>query len=270
MKEKIIVHLIVEDSGFIAKNLLNLAFAHFPQLELKTYSWASIKTQLNLTETFTSISKKPGIIFYHLTDQHLEKKLLMQSSEQNWSAISLTGWLVAKIAELFQTTPAPHVSKTFNNEYFAKIDAIDFSIKHDDGQNIDTLNQSDIILIGQSRSSKTPTSMYLAFNGLRVANIPFIDEVDLERYLLKIRNNYIIGLTINPARLMHVRENRMVDLGHEFINNGYVDLSIIRDECSKFRSICEKFKWPVVDVTSKSVEETAAEIMRLYYTRPQK
>jgi regulator of PEP synthase PpsR (kinase-PPPase family) len=144
--------------------------------------------------------------------------------------------------------------------------AIDYALRHDDGQMVNDLECADIILIGPSRTSKTPTSLYLACNGFKTANIPYVQGCILPNNLIELTKPLIIGLVISPTRLVEIRETRMMLLQ---INNdtNYTDLNIIKDECLQIKRICEKHKWQVIDVSRRSIEETAALISKIYYTR---
>ncbi len=265
MEKQIVIHLVSASSSLVIKNLVGLVFNQFSNIETKLYHWDLINSSASLDLAMEKISQKPGLIFYHIVDENLEKELLVKSSNNGIKAISATNDVIDKVADTLniQRQRNNGIDK-LDDGYFNKIENIDFSIKHDDGQNINTISQADIILVGLSRSSKTPTSMYLAFNGFKVANIPFINEASLERYLLKMRGNLVVGLIVNPSRLMHIRESRLPNLGHDLCND-YVDLTEIRNECRVLREICTKHSWPIVDVTAKSVEETAAGVVKIYY-----
>ena len=269
MKTQIVIHLISEASSLTLRNIVQLVFQQFADFEQKFYFWDLINNDHKLEQAMGNISEKSDVIFYHITDKGLEDKLQQRCKKLNLTAISVTNDLVAKLEKILGTKPKRGGKlEKLDDVYFNKVENIDFSIKHDDGQNISTISQADIILVGLSRSSKTPTSMYLAFNGLKVANIPFIDEESLERYLLHMRSNLVIGLLINPSRLMHIRESRMPSLGHD--TNEYVDLTIIREECRNLKELCQKHNWPMIDVTAKSVEETASSAMKIYYEQTHK
>lgn len=264
MKKQIAIHLITETSSLRFRNLLNLIFMQFPDHEPKYYFWDLINSSKILDSTLEKVRERPGMVFYHMSDKKLEQHLVDSCDANQISSLSITNYLIEEVSNILGSSPTEVVVDKLDDIYFDKVEAIDFSIKHDDGQNLNSLSESNIILVGLSRSSKTPTSMYLAFNGFKVANIPFINEESLDRYLLNMRDNIVIGLVINPGRLMHIRESRVPSLGHDSCNE-YVDLTLIRKECRELKEICERNNWPVVDVTSKSVEETASNIIKIYY-----
>ena len=157
----------------------------------------------------------------------------------------------------------------FDKTYFDTLNAIDYAIRHDDGQMLNELPFADIILIGPSRTSKTPTSVFLAYNGLKAANIPYVYNCPFPDFIEKDIDQLVVGLVINPNRLIEIREARL-NLLQINENKSYTDFNIVQKECLEVKKICGQRNWSVIDVSTRSIEETAALIMRIYYNRKNK
>jgi regulator of PEP synthase PpsR (kinase-PPPase family) len=151
-----------------------------------------------------------------------------------------------------------------DNDYFNRMDALNYAIGHDDGQGGQDLDQADVVLVGVSRTSKTPTSIYLAHRGVRAANVPLVPGRPIPEKLLTLKNALVVGLTISPDRLIQIRRNRLLSL-HEQRESAYIDTDVVRDEIIQARRLYERHGWPTIDVTRRSVEETAAAIMNLLH-----
>ena len=192
--------------------------------------------------------------------------LLLKSEKENIPCFSVLGDLIISFSKLLNQKPShvPSGQHTLNEEYYNRIEAIQFTMNHDDGKQIDDINKSDIILLGVSRTSKTPTSIYLANRGFKTSNIPLINKESLP-YILKKNPKFtcIVGLTTEPQRLVDIRRNRMTSL-REKENTTYTDFEKISKEVEEAKKIFKKYNWPTVDVTRKSVEETAASIIKIY------
>ena len=156
-----------------------------------------------------------------------------------------------------------------DSNYYDRIDAMTFCLSHDDGQSISTIDLADIILVGVSRTSKTPTAFYLANRGLKVANVPLVPGVPEPDHLANLRGPVIIGLTTTPVRLAQIRMNRLITLKHAETaeTSDYADLEVIREEVARARTIFDKYNWPVIDVTRRSIEESAAIILNIFRNR---
>jgi regulator of PEP synthase PpsR (kinase-PPPase family) len=180
--------------------------------------------------------------------------------------VSVVSKIVREISDYLGTNAdigAGYTNK-FDETYFDKVDAIEYSLRHDDGQALDDLEDADIILIGPSRTSKTPTSIYLAYNGFKTANIPLIHNCAFPDFLPRMNHPVIVGLLINPGRLIEIRESRMNLLQVKEASN-YTDIKIAQDECRQAKRLCIDNNWKTIDVSMRSIEETAAIIMKYYY-----
>lgn len=264
--KKLIVHLVSESSGQTVKHAANTALAKFSDVEVKKYHWPMTRNLKMLDEVFEKVKAKPGVVLYTVSDEGIRDALKKFCFEMKIPCVSVVSKIVKEIAEYIGESADSGVGYTnkFDETYFDKVDAIEYSLRHDDGQMLDDLEEADIILIGPSRTSKTPTSVYLSYNGFKTANIPLVSGCPFPDILPKMNNPVIFGLIINPSRLVEIRESRMNFLQVTEISN-YTDIKTIQDECRQVKRICSENNWKVIDVSMRSIEETAAIIMKAYY-----
>ena len=266
--KKLIVHLVSESSGQTVKHAANTSLSKFKDIDVKKYHWPMTRNLKMLEEVFEKVKSKPGVVLYTVSDEKIRDALKKFCFEMKIPCISVVSKIVKEIAEYIGESADIGVGYTnkFDETYFDKVEAIEYSLRHDDGQTIDDLEEADIILIGPSRTSKTPTSVYLSYNGFKTANIPLVSGCPFPDILPKMNNPVIVGLIINPSRLVEIRESRMNFLQVTEISN-YTDIKIVQDECRKVKRICAENNWKVIDVSMRSIEETSAIIMKSYYDR---
>lgn len=269
--KRLIIHLVSESSGQTVKQASNTALTKFSNIEVKKYHWPMIRNTKLMEEVFKKIKLKPGVVLYTISNEKLRKSLKVFCKDLDLPCISIVSHVIREISDYIGIPADEEVDyyKRFNEKYFDKVEAIEYTLKHDDGQNIDELKDADIILIGPSRTSKTPTSVYLAYNGYRTANVPLVYGCEFPKDLEKLKNPIIFGLVINPSRLIKIRENRMNFLNVKN-NSQYVDIDIIKKECIEIKKLCLKNNWYIIDVSMKSIEETAAMIMKFCYEHKKK
>ncbi|RTK92332.1 MAG: kinase/pyrophosphorylase [Rickettsiales bacterium] len=264
--KKLIIHLISESSGQTVKHTADTALTKFSDVEVKKYHWPMIRNQKMLEEVLKKIKLKPGIVLYTISSEIIRNDLKRFCYEKKIPCISVVSRIVNEISKYLGTNADSGVvyNNKFDESYFDKVDAIEYTLRHDDGQTFDDLDEADIILIGPSRTSKTPTSIYLAYNGFKTANIPFVYNCPFPEFLPTMNNSLIFGLLINPMRLIEIRESRM-NLLQVKESSDYTDIKTVQDECREVRKLCSKNNWKTIDVTMRSIEETAAIIMKAYY-----
>jgi regulator of PEP synthase PpsR (kinase-PPPase family) len=263
------LHLISDGTCQTIKILTNAIVSHFEHCELKQYDWPLVKNQADLDNCFKKILQQPGMVLYTLRDKAIIDELNTFCHNQNLLCISALDHLIEVFRGYTGTEPSKTPSNRLNEKYFHRVQALEFALKHDDGQSLESIGDADIIIVGVSRSSKTPTSIYLANSGYKTANIPYIGGIELPKDLLNMQNKFIVGLIADPQRLIDVRQNRLLEIhkeNHESLNTNYVNMANIMDECRAAKKIFIQHNWPIIDVTYKSVEETTAGILKLYYT----
>ncbi len=263
------IHLVSDSSGQTVKQAAKSAISQFADIITKEYHWPLIRNKELLIEVLNKIKTKPGIVLYTISNAELRAELKKFCWNLKIPAISVIGKIVTEIANYLNIeTEQKNIGSVYKlgADYFDKVDAIDFALRHDDGQMTGDLESAEIILIGPSRTSKTPTSVYLAYNGFKTANIPYVQGHPFPDQLEKLISPLIVGLIINPARLVQIRETRMNLLQ---INNlgDYTNLETVQAECLMIKRLCEQHNWPVIDVSRRSIEETAAVIMKLFYSK---
>ena len=261
------IYLVSDSTGETLDRIFLAIKAQFDKIQFKTHQFSFTRTE-NQVLKIIDISKKKRncIILYTIVDVKLANFLLSKSEKEKIPCFSVLGDLIISFSKLLNQKPShvPSGQHTLNEEYYNRIEAIQFTMNHDDGKQIDDINKSDIILLGVSRTSKTPTSIYLANRGFKTSNIPLINKESLP-YILKKNPKFtcIVGLTTEPERLVDIRRNRMTSL-REKENTTYTDFEKISKEVEEAKKIFKKYNWPTVDVTRKSVEETAASIIKIY------
>lgn len=264
--KKLVIHLVSESSGQTVKHAANTALSKFSDLEVKKYHWPMTRNIKLLEEVFAKIKKKPGVILYTISDEELRDKLKEFCFELQLPCISVVSKIVREISEYIGMGADNGIGykNKFDETYFDKVDAIEYSLRHDDGQLTENLEEADVILIGPSRTSKTPTSVYLAYNGFKTANIPYVHNCPFPDFLSEIKKPVIFGLVINPNRLIEIRESRVNLLQVKEIST-YTDIEVVQEECRQVKQLCMQNNWQIIDVSRRSIEETAAIIMKSYY-----
>jgi regulator of PEP synthase PpsR (kinase-PPPase family) len=211
------------------------------------------------------IEASPGIVLYTLLQQNLAAKLEEKCRALGLPCLSILG----PVLHLFQSylgaesTHKVGAQHTLNAEYFRRIDALNYTMMHDDGQLADDLEEADVLLVGVSRTSKTPTSIYLANRGVKTANVPLVPDVPLPPGIEHLRHPLIVGLFATPERIVQIRQNRLLGLKAHRDDDKYIDQQSVAEEVSASRRLCARHNWPIIDVTRRSIEETAAAVLAL-------
>ena len=222
-----------------------------------------VRTREQLDRAIGEIETAPGIVLYTLVDHDLSLRLEAACREAGAPTFSVLG----PILDFFHiyigkdVTPRPGAQYMLNSDYFRRIDALNFTMEHDDGQNVDNYEDADIVLLGISRTSKTPTSIYLANRGFKTANLPMVPSVPVPKSVRTLIHPLVVGLLATPDRIVQVRRSRVLARAEEFQN--YVDKALITNEINSSRRYFERQGWPTIDVTRRSIEETAAAILDL-------
>ena len=261
------IYLISDSTGETLDRVFLAIKAQFKNIEYNVKSYFFTRTENQVTKILEEAKKnKNSIILYTIVDSNLAKFLANKSDEKKIPCFGVLGNLILSFSKLLnqQASHLPSGQHALNEEYYERIEAIQFTMNHDDGNMVDELHKSDLILLGVSRTSKTPTSIYLANKGFKTSNIPLVNEKSIPESLKKNpRMACVIGLTTEAERLVDIRKNRMMTL-KERENTNYTDIQKIKEEVEKARKTFAKYKWPTIDVTRKSVEETAASIIKIH------
>ena len=261
------IYLISDSTGETLDRIFLALKAQFKNIEYKVYSYSFTRTENQILKILEDAKKNNNsVILYTIVDNNLAKYLANISTDKKIPCFGVLGNLILNFSKILnqKASHEPSGQHVLNDEYYERIEAIQFTMNHDDGNLSDEIEKSDIVLVGVSRTSKTPTAIYLANKGFKTSNIPLVNENSLPE---KLRSNpqmtCVIGLNTEPERLVDIRKNRMNSL-KETENKSYTDLENIRKEVVNAKKTFQKYKWPSIDVTRKSVEETAASIIKMH------
>ncbi len=261
------IYLISDSTGETLERIFLALKAQFKNIKYKIHSYSFTRTENQVLKILEDAEiNGNSIILYTIVDNNLAKYLANTSDDKKIPCFGVLGNLILNFSKILnqKASHEPSGQHILNEEYYDRIEAIQFTMNHDDGNLLNDVDKSDIVLVGVSRTSKTPTSIYLANKGFRTSNIPLVNENSLPEKLKKDPQfTCVVGLSTEPERLADLRKNRMSSL-KEKENTEYTNLDNIKDEVLKAKKTFQKYKWPVIDVTRKSVEETAASIIKIH------
>ena len=260
------LHLVSDATGETNHQVARACLVRFSYIRANEYVWTLVRTPAHIEKILASAAENPGPVLFTLVDPELRRILQDGCQRISVPCVSILDAVVDTLSAYLGTAiarPRPGGQHELDAAYFDRIEAMNFTIAHDDGQMVETLHEADIVLLGVSRTSKTPTSLYLANRGYKTANIPIVPSVDLPTELFRLTDPFVIGLTNDPNRLIQIRQNRILMLNQRD-NTDYVDLEQVRQEVQSARRLFAKRGWPVIDVTRRSIEETAAAVLQRY------
>ena len=261
------IYLISDSTGETLERIFLALKAQFKNIQYKIHSYSFTRTENQILKILEDAEiNNNSIILYTIVDNNLAKYLANTSNDKKIPCFGVLGNLILNFSKILnqKASHEPSGQHILNDEYYDRIEAIQFTMNHDDGNLSNEIDKSDIILVGVSRTSKTPTSIYLANKGFKTSNIPLVNENSLPEKLKKNPQfTCVVGLSTEPERLADLRKNRMNSI-KENDNTNYTNLDDIKDEVIKAKKTFKKYKWPVIDVTRKSVEETAASIIKIH------
>jgi len=262
------LYLISDSSGETISLVAKAVCAHFENAEAIEHLYGLVRSDTQLERVFEAFKANPGPVLYSMVDADMAGRLQKLCAAHKVPCLSVLDPFVNMLAEhlAVKIRREAGTQHRLTSAYFARIEALNFAVAHDDGQNQGSLNDADIVLVGVSRTSKTPTCMYLAHRGVRAANVPYVRDIELPAALVQAKDPLIIGLTASPARLVQIRKNRLLSL-NEKTETEYIDRQKVKDETVEARRFFANMGWPVIDVTRRSIEETSAAILNLWEER---
>ncbi len=261
------LHLVSDATGETLNAVAKAACAQFELVHPIEHAYALVRSSRQLSRVMRDVEAAPGIVMYTLVNDQLREQLEGHCRALNIPAIAVLDPIVAALRNYLGTKEhieKPGIQHELDAEYFKRIEALTFTMAHDDGQAMADLDKADVVLVGVSRTSKTPTCIYLANRGIKAANIPIVPGAPLPLVLEGLERPLIVGLTISPERLIQIRRNRLLTL-KEHAETDYIDPEIVQAETVAARRIFALHGWPAIDVTRRSIEETAAAILNLYH-----
>lgn len=258
------LHLVSDATGDTLEQVAKAALAQFPEIKALKHYWPMIRTARHMERLLPEFLEKPGIVMFTLVNQNIEDVLVKACEDNDWPYISVLHSIIRELGHhLGQKSIArPGLQHQMNDEYFQRIDAMQYTLMHDDGQYLDGLKEADIILVGVSRTSKTPTCIYLANKGMKTANVPIVPNQPLPKELDDVEGKFVVGLINSVDRLVQVRRNRLLSL-NEKKETTYVNEDHIKEEVQQAQRMISSRGWSVINVTRRSIEETAGAIMNL-------
>lgn len=259
------LHLISDATGETLIAVSRAAAAQYEGVSSIEHVYPLVRSTAQLDKVIDDIEAVPGMVLFTLVDRELANRLEAACKELTVPCLSV----LEPVLNLFQSYIGtasklrPGAQHMLNAEYFKRIEAANFTMMHDDGQQVENFEEADVVLLGVSRTSKTPTSIYLANRGIKTANIPIVLDVPLPEEVLALRNPLVVGLVASAERIVQIREKRLLSLKAD-PDSPYVNRFLVTKELARARRICAERGWPVIDVTNRSIEETAAAVIDLY------
>lgn len=259
------LHMISDATGETLITVGRAAAAQYREMRPVEHIHSMVRTRKQLDMIVTALEEEPGIVLYTLVDKELGERLEQECRRIGIPCASVLEPMLQLLQNYLGT---PHTRRVgaqhmLDADYFRRIDALNFTMIHDDGQLAGALEEADVVLLGISRTSKTPTSIYLANRGIKTANIPLVPGVPPPAELETVKHPLVVGLTASAERIAHLRENRVLSLNAMAHGESYIDKAAIADEISQARKLFARHGWPTIDVSRRSIEETAAAIIAL-------
>jgi [pyruvate, water dikinase]-phosphate phosphotransferase / [pyruvate, water dikinase] kinase len=262
------LHLLSDSTGETLENIAKAAIGQFENVEAIRHFWPMVRSEVHLTRIMQEIAAHPGLVLFTLANPLLRRKLEMQCRGLGLPHVAPLDNVTDAMSNILgqETRTRPGRKHVLDEAYFARIEAIQYTIAHDDGVGHENWEEADIVLVGVSRTSKTPTSIYLANRGYKTANIPLVPESPPPDALYRLKHPLVVGLTISPDRLIQVRRNRLLSL-NQAPETAYVDFDHVQEEISFARRMIADQGWPTIEMTRRSIEEAAAAIINLFNER---
>ncbi len=259
------IHLVSDSTGETVSSIMRSAMSQFDNVKIQEHMWSLVRTKGQMERVMEGIQSQPGMVLYTIIDPDLQQILREGCRKMRMPCVPVLADTIRELSRFLGQNIKAQVGRQYelDEEYFARVEAVNFTLAHDDGQATEDLEEADIVLVGVSRTSKTPTCVYLSYRGINAANVPYVKGCPLPENLFTLKNPFIVGLVIAPDRLLQIRKSRLLSL-KETRETSYVEMDAIKEEVTEARRLFTKQGWPVIDVTRKSIEETTATILQLY------
>ena len=264
-KISLTLHLVSDSTGETLKAVSSAAAVQFSELEYQQKTYPMVRTVTQLERVFKNIKEEKGVVFCTLVEEEVREKLEQFCKEEDILYLPVMENIVSILEEYtgFKAINKPGGQHILNDDYFKRIEAINYTLEHDDGQGQLDLDSADVIIVGVSRTSKTPTCIYLANQGIKAANYPLVPHVGISEELENIKNTQVVALITSAHTLVEIRRKRSIELGLNNTDNDYIDINKVEEEITTAKRIFANKGWPVIDITRRSVEETASAIMNI-------
>lgn len=258
------LHLVSDATGETLNTVAKAAAAQYADFRPIAHIYALVRAASQLNRALDEIEEKPGIVLFTLVNPEMRSQLERRCEAIGVPCLSILDPIIAALSQYLNASSRPQVAgqHALNSDYFRRIEALNFTMAHDDGQGLEDIEKSDVVILGVSRTSKTPTSIYLAQRGVKTANVPIVPKVPVPQKLTNLQGPLIVGLFASAERIAQIRRHRLLSL-KESRATDYVDPRLITDELVFMKNLCSQNDWPLIDVTRRSVEETAAAILNM-------
>ncbi len=265
------LHLVSDATGETIAAVAKATLVQFDAVEPIEHIWTMVRSKAQLTRVVEGIAENPGLVLFTIVDHVLSEQLIEECRRRHIVSISVLDPVLAALGAYLgaKVEERPGLQHAMDAEYFERIDAMHFCMNHDDGQSLGQLTQADVVLVGVSRTSKTPTCIYLANRGIKAANVPVVPGLPFPVELGQTAGQLVVGLTASPERLVQIRRNRLLALSADD-ETDYVNMDAVKRETVEARRMFTQQGWPVIDVTRRSIEETAAAVMQLLTRRDER
>jgi regulator of PEP synthase PpsR (kinase-PPPase family) len=263
------LHLVSDATGETLTTVARAATVQYSKVMPVEHVYPLVRTQKQLDRVLAEIEESPGIVLYTLLDDELMHRLEKHCRDLSLPCLSILGPVLQLLRSYLGTETAHRVGAqhTLNADYFKRIDALNYTMLHDDGQHLEGLEEADVVLVGVSRTSKTPTSIYLANRGVKTGNVPLVPGMEVPRHVEELSRPLVVGLYASPERIVQIRQNRLLGLRAHHDDDQYIDRKAVAEEVAFSRKLCSRHNWPSIDVTRRSIEETAAAVLSLLAER---
>jgi hypothetical protein len=263
------LHLVSDATGETLTTVALAATAQYVKMSPVEHVYPLVRTQKQLDRVLAEIEEEPGIVLYTLLEENLVQRLEDHCRELSLPCLSILGPVLQLMRSYLgaETSHRVGAQHTLNAEYFRRIDALNYTMLHDDGQHIEGLEEADVVLVGVSRTSKTPTSIYLANRGIKTGNVPLVPGIAVAPQVEQLAHPLVVGLYASPERIVQIRQNRLLGLKAHQDDDQYIDRNAVAEEINFSRRLCTRHNWPLIDVTRRSIEETAAAVLKLLAER---
>lgn len=260
------LHLVSDSTGETLLTVGRAAAARYESIAPIEHVYPLVRSMRHLERVIADIENAPGIVLYTLVERDVATRLETACREASVPCVNVLDPVVDIFRSYLnlQATGKAGAQHALDADYFRRIDALNFTLMHDDGQLPENIEDADIVIVGISRTSKTPTSIYLANRGVKTTNLPLVPSIPVPQRVFEARRPLVVGLIASPERIMHIRQNRLLSLNAEDQENPYVNKAAIAQEIAYSRRLCTEHGWPMIDVTRRSIEETAAAILALW------
>ena len=272
IKNALTLHLVSDSTGETLKAVATAAAAQFSELEYQQKTYPMVRTATQLERVFKNIKEEEGVVLCTLVEEEVRKKLEWFCKKEGILYLPVMENIISILEEYtgFEAINKPGGQHILNDDYFKRIEAINYTLEHDDGQGQLDLENADVIVVGVSRTSKTPTCIYLANQGIKAANYPLVPHVGISEELENVKNTQVVALITSAHTLVEIRRKRSLELGLNNTDNDYIDIHKVEEEITTAKRIFANKGWPVIDITRRSVEETASAIMNILSLKEEK